>query len=150
MISLELQQQAGLPGLLRDPGARRSVYPTRFVGKCLKRPWSAGIAALAFWCSATAPATARTDDLKYGQQNSATFEPHTSVGTPPSAAMNAAPCDRHEIVAISTQMIAIITRAGDTLENLQACYTFDPQRTNSENELLTNTFRAGQIILLFK
>lgn len=150
MSSIELQQEAELPGMLRNARFSRRVHLVHIDCRCPRMRWFAGVAVLAFWFCAAVPAAARTEDLKHGQQSPATFEPYPSAGKAPSAAMNAVPCISHDIVAISTQMIAIITRAGDTLENLQDCYIFDSQRTNSENKLLTDTFRAGQIILLFK
>jgi hypothetical protein len=59
-------------------------------------------------------------------------------------------CVPHEIAAITTNAIAIVTRTGDTLQTLQACYSFDAERTHSENELFGNTLLNGQIILLLK
>jgi hypothetical protein len=150
MTSLEPQQAAELVGWLRNARSHHTDHATQYTFCCLNRRRSAGLAALAMWCCLTDTVNARTENPKLSQQSPAPFKTYASGGKAPSAAVDLASCVKHEIVAISTQMIAIVTRTGDTLENLQACYSFDPRRTNAENELLTDTLRAGQIILLFK
>jgi hypothetical protein len=107
-------------------------------------------AAIAVYCLPPSPAAARIADVtsELKREDAIPMEPLVSnIGTGGPATPH---CMPHEIVAITTNSVAIVTRAGDTLQTLQTCYSFDVERTDSENELFGNTLRSGQIILLFK
>jgi hypothetical protein len=143
-----LKQQL-TPGLV-DQQWKAENPPQPSTRRSTNRRWPAGLAALALWHYHTETALGRTESPHNSHQRFAPSEPHTTVEKTLPTIHDAPPCNRHEVVAISTQMIAIVTRAGDTLQDLQTCYSFDIQRTNAENEFTTPSFPAGKIILLFK
>jgi hypothetical protein len=150
MISVKQQRAARLHDWLRSVLSRAAMSRKPSTGKCTGRRWAAGLAALVMWHCHIEPAFARTEPPKHDQQDLPQVESPTSAEKTLSSSQSAASCTWHEVVAISTQMIAIVTRAGDTFKNLQDCYSFDIQRTNAANDQTTGTFYTGQIILLLK